>query len=105
MNKRAALCAASYRGDIEDVNQLLQQSNIDIDEKDGIYEDRPLTLAAFSGHLHIVQVLFAHGANVEVANMQGDTALMLAARKGHWKIVKYLLLKCTANVSAKNCTG
>jgi len=50
------------------------------------------------------EVLIKNGANVNLANTAGETALMLASEAGNFKLVN-LLLKSGANVNAVNKVG
>jgi ankyrin repeat protein len=45
----------------------------------------PLNLAAFQGHVDVVQELLKHNANVETTNNNGWTPLRSAAYNGHVK--------------------
>lgn len=58
----------------------------------------PLHFAAAKGHNEIVNLLLEHGADVNIRNYCGQTALMQACRYGHWEVVQTLLLY-KANVS------
>lgn len=58
----------------------------------------PLHFAAAKGHTEIVNLLLEHGADVNIRNYCGQTALMQASRYGHWEVVQTLLLY-KANVS------
>ncbi len=60
----------------------------------------PLTEAVKAGNLEIVGLLLKAGANVEAANSDGQTALMLAARNGSSAIAQRLLRR-GANVNAR----
>lgn len=51
----------------------------------------PLVAASFTGCLHAVQLLIAHGADTSTQSDQGFTALMGAACMGHLDILNYLL--------------
>ena len=52
----------------------------------------------------MVKILLEAGANVDFKNDVGDTALMLASKRGYAEIVKELL-KAGADVGAKNMCG
>ena len=56
----------------------------------------PLTAAAANGQLAVVNFLLEHGADVNVEGKDGDvtqSALIVAAQKGHIEVVKALLKK------------
>lgn len=63
----------------------------------------PLMMAAECGHTETVKLL-AKKADVNLANLDGDTALILAARRGHFEIVQRLLVK-GAHPGERNACG
>ncbi|XP_042422404.1 probable E3 ubiquitin-protein ligase XBOS33 [Zingiber officinale] len=52
----------------------------------------PLHFAAAKGHNEIVTLLLENGADVNLRNYCGQTALMQACRHGHWEVVQTLLI-------------
>jgi ankyrin repeat protein len=58
--------------------------------KIGPNEDTPLILAAGKEHVKVVKVLLANGADKEVTNKFGDTALDIAEEKGHKEMIELL---------------
>lgn len=50
----------------------------------------PLHVAAENGHLEVVKILVAHGADRNTRNPEGKTPLDLAVSKGHQDIVAFL---------------
>ncbi|WOL00099.1 putative E3 ubiquitin-protein ligase XBOS33 isoform X1 [Canna indica] len=52
----------------------------------------PLHFAAAKGHNEIVMLLLEKGADVNLRNYCGQTALMQASRHGHWEVVQTLLV-------------
>ncbi|HEY9903259.1 MAG TPA: ankyrin repeat domain-containing protein [Candidatus Sericytochromatia bacterium] len=46
--------------------------------------------AAAGGHIEIVRLLLANGADVTIQTLYGDTALTLAQKNGYLKIVELL---------------
>lgn len=58
-------------------------------------------LAVSHGRMDMVQALLAHGANVNIQDDEGSTALMCASEHGHVEIVKLLLAQpgCDATLS------
>jgi ankyrin repeat domain-containing protein 17 len=51
----------------------------------------PLMYACANGHVDAVNILLAHGANVEDHNENGHTPLMEAASAGHVQIAKVII--------------
>lgn len=58
-------------------------------------------LAVSHGRMDMVQALLGHGADVNVQDDEGSTALMCASEHGHVEIVKLLLAQpgCDATLS------
>ena len=61
-------------------------------------------MAAFDGHLDIVQNLIENGENIDDETADANTPLIYATQKGHSEIVE-LLVKKGANVNATNTVG
>ena len=75
------------------------------------WKDEPLTngfppviMAAYYNRVAVLEVLHAHGANLDVADRQGNSALMGAVFKGHGDTVTWLI-KQGANVNHQNPQG
>ena len=66
--------------------------------------EKALQDAALSGKIEEVKSLLRHGTNVNAADDDGRTALMLAAFNGHTDIVK-ILLDLGARVEARDIVG
>ena len=47
-------------------------------------------LSVWFGHLENVKVLIANGADIDARGGGGGSALMIAAQRGHFEVVKYL---------------
>lgn len=60
--------------------------------------------AAGEGHMHIVEYLVNHGADVLAKSACGMTPLMAAAFNGHVDMIKYLLAR-GVDINAENAGG
>ena len=69
-----------------------------------INDPNALVTAAYEGEYELVKTLIAKGADPNVTNEHGDTAVMLASEHGFDTIVE-LLLDHGANVNAKDNDG
>ena len=70
----------------------------------GAFPLTALHLATINGHLDVVQFLIEHGSDVNAADKLGFTPLLLAAIYGHAKIAE-CLLQNEANVNAASSFG
>ena len=84
------------------VNKELS-NGIDVNTKNNI-GDTAMTIAAYQGHIKIIELLIANGADIDLKNSNGDNPLILAAYQGHTVIVKELIAN-GANVNTKNNNG
>ncbi len=101
----ASLHQAAFEGDIEAVKKFIDSKAIDVNRKGVHFENNtPLYIVAARDHEEIVQLLFAHQADVAIKNDEGNTALHIAAALGHKEIVE-LLLQNGASIDAKNNAG
>ena len=60
-----------------------------------------LIMEAEAGDFEMVRDYCAKGTDLETSTLEGETALMVAARNGHLHIVEFLIGQ-GANVNAKN---
>ena len=65
----------------------------------------PLMFAASEGDTTTADVLLSRGADVDLQSQNDETALMLAARWGHFRLVRMLLIDAEANVNLRNNDG
>lgn len=103
-NRNTALTLACFQGRHEVVSLLLdRKANIEHRAKTGL---TPLMEAASGGYIEVGRVLLEKGADVNAAPVPSsrDTALTIAADKGHQKFVELLLSKGAA-VEVKNKKG
>jgi ankyrin repeat domain-containing protein 17 len=103
-NRNTALTLACFQGRADVVTLLLERkANLEHRAKTGL---TPLMEAASGGYDQVGRVLLENGADVNAAPVPTtkDTALTIAADKGHLKFVE-LLIEYGAQLDAKNKKG
>jgi len=122
---RSALMAAAHAGNVDAV-KLLVQRKADVNARMGVTGETALMMAANAGRLvenlpvlpdievdqhrrdsayvQIITTLMKNGANINVTNKNGDTALNFAAHSGQLTIVQ-LLLSNGAKINHKGYQG
>ncbi|XP_060802351.1 ankyrin repeat and KH domain-containing protein 1 isoform X4 [Amyelois transitella] len=103
-NRNTALTLACFQGRHEVVSLLLdRKANVEHRAKTGL---TPLMEAASGGYVEVGRVLLDKGADVNAPPVPSsrDTALTIAADKGHTKFVELLLTRRAA-VEVKNKKG
>ena len=84
------LLNAAYMGDTEELTILLDKKDIDINFKDE--EDiTALMFAIKRGHTEIAKILIEKGANLDIPNEAGETALMIAKKENKPSIVNFIM--------------
>jgi uncharacterized protein len=83
------LFSAADRNCVNLATELLDQG-ASVDARDRI-GGRPLSHAAKSGHLEMVDLLLARGATTDARDLNGATALYHAAERGHASVVERLI--------------
>ena len=105
--KETRLSWAAHRGKLARVRELCEwHADIDggVRATDAVGSS-PLSEASWKGHLETVRELLHRGANTNVANRDGHTALHIAAYSGQLDIVRELLASGGANVNASSRSG
>jgi len=102
------LLSAAVRGHTGVVKVLLER-DADVDaalttEAEDKNNKTSLMLGAIAGHLEIVSLLLANGAQTDVKDMRGNTALLYAAAAGRLEVVK-VLLDGGSDLQARNNGG
>ncbi|KFZ23699.1 hypothetical protein V502_01827 [Pseudogymnoascus sp. VKM F-4520 (FW-2644)] len=83
----------------EDVVKLLLVNNAEVNLKDTLYGQTPLSWA--SGHGTVVKLLLVNGAEIDSKDITGRTPLSLAANTGQEAVLK-LLIEKGADVNLEN---
>ncbi|XP_012146768.2 zinc-RING finger and ankyrin repeat domain-containing protein rolling pebbles [Megachile rotundata] len=86
-----AVVAAAAQGHESVVEYLLDMAEVIVDRPDTLIGETALTIAAANGSTATVSALLARGASPTAVNAKGLSALMLAAREGHWGTAERLL--------------
>ncbi|XP_044743261.1 ankyrin repeat and KH domain-containing protein 1 isoform X4 [Chrysoperla carnea] len=93
-------CSAGYF----ELAQVLLAMHANVEDR-GIKGDcTPLMEAASAGHVDIVRLLIAHGADVNAQSSSGNTPLMYGCAGGHEEVVR-VLLEAGSNVEDHNENG
>jgi hypothetical protein len=100
---RTQLARACASGDVESVRVRLQERPQDLNLADHA-GNTPLQIASLEGITAAVELLIAHGANVNCVNNDKDTPLIDAVENSHLDVVR-LLLKAGANPKQCNLHG
>ncbi len=83
---------------------LLSKESIDLEHRRDQFGFTPLLTAAFEGHVEMVELLIAHGANIEAEDNWKDTPINVAAWNGQLAVVE-TLIALGANPDAQNTSG
>lgn len=76
-------------GNVKRLGALLERPEINVNAKD-LYGNTSLHLAAYGGHGDCILELTQHGADVTLANNDGQVPLQFAELKGHVACVEIL---------------
>eukprot|EP01035_Chromulina_nebulosa_P017308 gene17308-22849_t len=87
---RGTIFSSAYHGELESLKVIIKHSNNSIIDLHDDCDMCSLHWAALEGHVEIVEYLLDYGANVNELNQGLNSALMLAASRGHDHIVMLL---------------
>ena len=76
-----------------DVVEFLTQHRVNLARKGGMFFQTPLQDAIYYRHFRIAKLLINRGSPLDSKNVNGETALHIAAKHGYLDIVKALLAK------------
>jgi len=81
---------AAVDGNCADLAREVMDLGASVDARDRMGA-RPLSHAARSGHLEMVELLLKRGAPIDARNLAGSTALFFAAERGHATVTRRLI--------------
>jgi len=90
-NQNNLLHHAAFNNTPDVATILLAQDVIDLEHRRSQYGFTPLLVAAFEGNLEMVDLLVAHGANIEAQDDWDDTPLNVASWNGNFDVVQKLV--------------
>lgn len=99
-DKDEAARIAVAENDLEWLERILNDG-ADINATKGDYKTTLVMEAAVRGHVEAIEMLLDKGADVDMADLDGWTALMGATVQGHLEAVT-VLLEHGANVNSRN---
>ena len=102
-DKDEAIRMAVAEDDVEAVERLLREG-VEINAVKGEFKTSILMEAAVRGNVGVMKLLIENGADLNMTDKDGWTALMGATVQGHMESVK-LLLEQGVEVNAKNNNG
>ncbi len=88
LDRTALLYCAT--GPFPETAKILLDREADPNTVDSDEHFSPLMHAAAEGHLEVVKVLIAYGADRSLKDVDGDDAASFAAQSGHMHVVEYL---------------
>ena len=99
----SAVSVACEKGNFEIVKLLWPKSGVDVNRPYGRRQNTLLKYASKKGTVEIVKYLLENhkDINVDLLNVDGDTAVSIACGRGHCEIVKCLLPKSRVDVNVR----
>lgn len=94
-----SLCSENKKENVKRISKFVDYIN-----EFSFYDMTPLMCACFGEAKYTVKELIENGADVNLANKEGKTALMYAASRGNMAIIRYLI-QSGANRDAKDKDG
>ena len=92
---------SAVKGHEKVVAEFLRKGQ-DVNIRSGQFNSSPLMWAAQEGHTNVIRLLLDHGAQIDLHNEGGETALTIAAYNSHSEAVSELLLRGADETLADN---
>ncbi|XP_042433734.1 ankyrin-3-like isoform X1 [Zingiber officinale] len=90
----SSITFAAHHGDVASLEVLLRRPEINIDEQDGI-ADSPVMITVKEGHVEAFRRLVFAGADMNLRNKDGETAIDLLRSKENRELFEQALLEFT----------
>ncbi len=90
---RSDLISGAMDGDLERVRAALLEEECEVDEQNEL-QMTALMYASYHGHVPVVALLLQHGADPQLPDRHGTSALLYACREGQLQALQLLLAKC-----------
>ena len=99
----SAASLAAERGYWKIVKHLLWKSGVDVNLQYGYWKNTLLHYASKENNLEVVKYLLEKHADIDVnlLNDDGDSAASIAAERGYWEIVKFMLGKSGVDINLR----
>ena len=102
-NRNTVMLSASKFGNIDLIDSLVQAgAEINIHFNDGA---TPLMRACYYNYIELVRYLLEKQTPIEAVNLRLETALYIAAFRGHYNIVKLMVDEYNANLNCEDIDG
>jgi len=98
------LHCAAQGGSLIVTQLLVEEYHYDINAKTS-NGSTPLLLAAFKGHLNVVEYLFKKGASLKERTRKGFNAFLLATWGGHFSVLKWVYNEDSSLIRSKDAYG
>jgi ankyrin repeat protein len=102
---KTAMLFAVGRGQVDTVRCLVKEFGADINQDMHLAQMAPLLFTAKRESLDMVRCLVELGASIEIMDGDGNTALLLSARHGHYATVHFLLEEGKADIDDIDNSG
>ncbi|OZJ04377.1 hypothetical protein BZG36_03194 [Bifiguratus adelaidae] len=100
---RQSVYRVAAQGNVAKLKELIAPDNVDQPESStGL---TALHYAASRGSLDVVKFLIDLGADVDLRDREGETALLKAAYHGHLRLVQYFLTDCHTSITQADRDG
>ena len=87
---RTAVFVAAQNGCLGALQVLWEEAGANLETPDN-RRATPLHIAAYNGHLDVVEYLLTEGVEMDVVDDNDNSPISLAAQQGHFRVVRLLI--------------